>query len=102
MTSFRLTPAARDSLKTIAKYTETRWGKTQRDMYLHDIDAAFHSLAAQPHRGQIRPELHDELRSYPIGNHTIYYLCETKHITIVDILHQRMDASSRLNQLTKL
>ena len=100
MTAFRLTPAARESLKTIAKYTETRWGKTQRDAYLHEIDAAFHSLASQPHRGQDRPELYEELRSYPIGSHTIYYLCETKHITIVDILHQRMDASSRLKNNT--
>ena len=47
-------PAARADLEDIARYTETTWGRRQRDLYLTAIDAKLGALAANPKIGKPR------------------------------------------------
>jgi toxin ParE1/3/4 len=48
VSSFDLTKAARQDLKSIAKFTQERWGVRQRNTYLKEIDQVFRVLALTP------------------------------------------------------
>jgi hypothetical protein len=39
MHSFRLASRARDDIKSIGRYTKRHWGKTQRNIYLRDLES---------------------------------------------------------------
>jgi toxin ParE1/3/4 len=48
MSGFFLTRKAREDLKGIARYTETTWGRTQRNQYLGLLYEGFAALAGNP------------------------------------------------------
>ena len=48
MSKFTLTDKAKDDLKKIARFTEKRWGKKQRNIYLKSLDSCFHQLSDTP------------------------------------------------------
>ena len=89
--SFRVTPRAKEDLINIARYTEQRWGKTQRDKYLREIDACFHALAQRPRLGKQRSEVNEGYYSFKQGSHVIFYLISDKYIDIIGVPHQSMD-----------
>ena len=91
MARFHLTPNAKASLKAIGRYTELRWGKAQRNRYLHALDKQFHALAKSPLKGRTRDDVAPGLRSFLEGSHIIFYVPRRKDIVIIDVLHQRMD-----------
>jgi len=92
MGAFSLTEAAKADLKSIAAYTQRRWGKDQRRIYAKQFDGAFHLLADTLDAGIACDVIKVGYRKFPIGNHVIFYhpLSETE-IEIVRILHKRMD-----------
>lgn len=51
MGSFRLTAKARTDMKSIAAYTQRKWGRTQRHFYIKQFDDMFHLLADNPGTG---------------------------------------------------
>lgn len=51
MTSFKVSAGAKEDLKNIATYTQKRWGRAQRDIYLKQFDDTFHTLAESPELG---------------------------------------------------
>ena len=91
-----LRPAARADLENIARYTETTWGRPQRDLYLTAIDAKLGALAANPKTGKPRDALRAGYRSSRIGAHVIFYREVPAGIEVVRILHQRMDVRRQL------
>jgi len=97
--SFFLTKKAKDDLKNIARYTEARWGRDQRNQYLKDLDGAFHDLAKMPDKGRNCDYLRSGYRKYGIGKHLIFYRsADNNDIEIVRILHGRMDVEQRLTE----
>ena len=96
MARFRLTPTALASLSAIALYTEANWGVKQRNAYLTALDNRFHDLAKSPGIGRPRDELSAGLRSFHHAKHVIFYLSQNGIVTIVDILHDRMEPGPRL------
>jgi toxin ParE1/3/4 len=91
MIPFVLTRDARSSLKSIAIYTQQRWGEAQRRTYLKALDEQFHAISHFPMKGVARPEIFPALRSDRYHDHIIYYMIDGQRIIIVNILHQRMD-----------
>lgn len=53
MKPFQLTLKARNDLKEIAIYTQGRWGKEQRNIYIKQFDDAFWLLAENPNIGKL-------------------------------------------------
>ena len=51
MPDFRLTKKAMDDLRSIARYTQEKWGRDQRNRYLYMLDAGFNTIAQQPEIG---------------------------------------------------
>lgn len=100
MPSFRLSPAAKNDLKKIARYTQKEWGKQKRDEYLSVIDATFFSIADSPLIGIDRADVDPEMRSLPAGKnclHIIFYRIRNEEVEIVRVLHHAMDIHNQFD-----
>ena len=96
MPSFRVTAKARDDLKSIGRYTQRRWGREQRNIYLVQLDEGFHVLARDPHKGRSCNDIREGYCKYRVGRHLIFYRELGGVIEIVRILHERMDVDTHL------
>jgi len=91
ITKFKLTPAALNDLKEIARYTQNKWGKKKRNVYLAALDKRFTWLSQNPDVGFSRDDIKSEYLSYPEGKHIIFYRKQKTCIEILSVLHQNMD-----------
>ena len=97
MSSFDLTKAACEDLKSIAKFTQERWGVRQRNTYLKEIDQVFRVLAKNPDIGRACGEVREGYRKFPHGSHVIYYnQIDGDPVLIVRILHSTMDVDLQI------
>lgn len=90
------TPAARSDLSSIWDFTAERWDAAQADIYLHELVTAALRVAEQPERGHPADHIRPGYRRYSIGNHLLFYLATEDEVTIVRVLHQRMDPTRHL------
>ena len=97
MPSFRLTERAKADLRAIGRYTQTTWGREQRNIYLARLDASFHLLACEPHRGRACDDIRPGYRKYHVGRHLIFYRESPEGVEIIRILHDRMDIEAHLD-----
>ncbi len=96
--NFTLTKRAKADFKAIAKFTEKRWGKKQRNLYVKQFDDTFHELAAKPSMGKKCDEIREGYKRFPQGSHVIFYMqSDETNIRIIRILHKRMDFESQLD-----
>ncbi|UZE97319.1 type II toxin-antitoxin system RelE/ParE family toxin [Alkalimarinus alittae] len=97
MGTFTLTTKARADLKSIAIYTQRKWGKEQRKIYIRQFDDTFHMLSKTPRVGTECDYIKTGYRKFPVTSHIVFYrgTSETS-IEIVRILHKNMDARERL------
>lgn len=51
MGAFTLTTKAKADLKSIAVYTQRKWGKEQRKIYIRQFDDTFNMLSENPEAG---------------------------------------------------
>lgn len=100
MPAFTLTRKAKEDLKEIARYTQERWGREQRDLYLRLLDGCFRQLAGKPSQGSDCSEIRAGYRKLIAGRHIIFYRQSAgDKIEIVRILHGRMDIEIHLSGL---
>lgn len=96
MIAFQLSKEAKNDLRSIAIFTENRWGKVQRNLYVKQLDDAFLMLAQNPNLGISCDYIRDSYRKFPQGSHIIFYKCDANStILIVRILHKSMDYDSQ-------
>ena len=99
MPSFTLTNMAKADLKEIARFTQNRWGREQRDLYLQMLDVSFHQLAVNPLKGKDCSDICIGYRKLPAGSHLIFYRqTPADTIEIVRVLHGHMDIETRLSE----
>lgn len=97
MKPFALTQKAKADLREIAIYTEKRWGREQRNLYLQQLDEAFRLLAENPQAGKNCDDIKAGYRKFPQGSHVIFYRDGTDGVVeIVRILHESMDVDAAL------
>jgi len=97
MPSFRLMERAKADLHSIGRYTQATWGREQRNIYLARLDACFHLLAREPHRGRACDDIRAGYRKYHVGRHLIFYRESLEGLEIIRILHDRMDIEAHLD-----
>jgi toxin ParE1/3/4 len=97
MVNFQLTELAKQDLRSIGRYTQTTWGRAQRNTYLAKIDAAFQLLAMEPQLGKSCDDLRPGYRKYPVGKHLIFYRQSPDRLEIIRVLHHRMDIEARFD-----
>lgn len=98
MNSFELSTKAKFDLKNIARYTQKKWGRTKRNIYIKQLDDCFHLLADKPSMGRDMSYIVQGYKKFPQSSHIIIYKLANKNkITIVRILHHKMDVKLNLN-----
>ncbi|MBN4078696.1 type II toxin-antitoxin system RelE/ParE family toxin [Gammaproteobacteria bacterium AH-315-C21] len=96
MKTFELTKEAKKDLRRIAIFTEKRWERDQRFLYIKQFDDVFHLLAKTPSVGKQCEYTKEGYRKFPQSSHIIFYRKNTKSkITIIRILHKSMDVESK-------
>jgi toxin ParE1/3/4 len=97
MKPFALTVKAQSDLRAIAIFTEKKWGRAQRNIYIKQFDDSFHLLAAAPLAGKKCDSLKSGYSKFPQGSHIIFYKAGVETaIEIVRILHKHMDVDLHL------
>ena len=98
MPVFTLTEKAKADLKDIARFTQKRWGREQRNKYLELLDGSFHKLAGNPLIGRDCSDVKTGYRKFPTGSHVIYFRSRSAtEIEIVRVLHESMDVEIQLS-----
>jgi toxin ParE1/3/4 len=69
---FSLTKQALEDLREIGRYTQERWGREQRRLYLALLDRCFLDLAENPNQGQRCDEVRTGYRKFPSGQHVVF------------------------------
>ena len=93
----RLTPEARDDLSDILQYSLEMWGRAQRDRYRALIQRTLRNLARFPDIGRQRDELGEGWRSFPVGQHLVFYWTTDRELIVARIMHSGRDAASELS-----
>lgn len=89
--AYILSPNAQESLRNIKAYSLEQFGTEQTTSYLKLIEKKLRMIAESPDIGLNRKEIKKGYFSFLAGSHMIFYRKATKHIEIIDILHQSMD-----------
>jgi len=96
MNALNFSRAAQADLMAIGRYTEREWGRKQRDVYLDALFSVFEKLRENPLMGRGRDELYRDMGSFHIERHVVFYFFKKKQVTIVGVLHERMDPQRHL------
>ena len=94
-----LKPAARRDVRSILLHTSQRWGFAQRDAYREALDQAFTTLSVNPFIGRARDEIAPNLRSHNVQQHVIYYRVEVETVTVLRVLHGKMDEARHVEEI---
>jgi toxin ParE1/3/4 len=96
--SFRkldLTEEAERDIRSILRFTRATWGVRQRDIYAQQLRSALNQLTRFPELGERQEFLPPEVRAHRAGQHVIYYWLRPELISVLRILHSRMDAAAQ-------
>lgn len=97
MKTFRLTNKAVEDLDSIWNYTCEEWSENQADKYYQDLIESIKSITILP---MFLDKNHDDillgLYSHRCGKHLIFYRLVDDCVEVIRILHERMDAKSKL------
>ncbi len=94
---FKVTEKARYDLLQIGQYTELKWGRSQRNHYLKQLDEAFNLIAENPKIGKDRSHVLAGYRSFQQGSHVIYYR-KSEVIEIIRVLHKQVDVGKHIQK----
>ena len=90
------TARADDDFRLLLANSLVIWGAERRDAYAERLTTTIHQLLVHPHLGRARDDLSPGLRSLRAESHMIYYFADELTVTIVRLLHARMDPSAHL------
>lgn len=88
---WRITVPARRDLAGIWTYTQLRWNAGQADRYLDLLTARIVWLTGNKNLWIVRDDIHDGLYCYGEGRHRIFFTETSGVLTVVRVLHERMD-----------
>lgn len=93
--TYRLSQKAIEDLRGIWCYSEAQWGSAQAESYLRIMEKQFEWIVAQPTLGKLLTAI-PGYRQRAAGSHMIIYRIDDQEITVIRVLHQRMDPSRHL------
>jgi toxin ParE1/3/4 len=91
MRALRLTRRARTDLENIWRYSLAQWGEAQALDYLAQIEEGLRLLMRHPGAGQRADDIRPGCRMLLKARHMIFYETGEEAISIIAILHERMD-----------
>jgi toxin ParE1/3/4 len=88
---------ARADLKSIWHYSRQQWGEEQAETYLRDIERTIGKIAENPEIGFSCSYVRNGYRQYSVKRHMIFYKILSDRISVVRVLHERMDYKTNLH-----
>lgn len=88
------TADAQRDVRSILRYTRSTWGVRQRDIYARQIRTALDQLTQFPELGEQHDFLPADVRARRVGQHVISYQLQREVISVVRVLHSRMNAEA--------
>ena len=92
MSRYEIAARAAADLLEIVRYTHQAWGQAQAEHYREELDLALRQLSLTPDVGRKREAIAPGLRSFPVAQHVAFYMQLKGKISILRILHPRMNA----------
>jgi toxin ParE1/3/4 len=96
MKSLIYSPRAARDLDEIYDFTEANWGFQQAEDYIFQIRDSCRSLSAGGNLGRPATRIRHGYLMIRCGSHFIIYRQTASAITIIRILHQRMNITAHL------
>ena len=97
MPQYKFTEQAEHDLGGIIDFTILQWGQSQALKYVDGLEELLGSLAGSPVLGTKKDELYKGLLSFPYVSHVLFYVENADGITVIRILHKRMDSKKQLS-----
>lgn len=95
MSSYKVTKKAQADLIEIGRFTAKKWGVSQRNRYLKQLDNCFSQLSENPNLGIVCDFIANDYRKFPQGSHIVFYKQDSKGLVeIIRVLHKSMDVDS--------
>jgi toxin ParE1/3/4 len=91
MSGSELASHASADLLEIVRYTHRKWGDAQTARYREELELALQHLSLVPDAGRRRDAIAPGLRSFAVAEHVAFYVRRKGKITILRILHPRMN-----------
>lgn len=91
MASYRLSKLARDQLKGIYAFTDTKFGRYQADAYAAGLERSFGLIGDFPRMGLASDALSRGYRRLRFQSHYIFYTEERDHVLIRALIHTAQD-----------
>ena len=88
----RIGRRARADYRIVLRYSKQRWGVDQQRAYAMRLTEGMESVRSNRCIGRRRSDIEEGLRSHPVEEQVMFYLITERSVTIVRILHHRMDA----------
>lgn len=82
---------AEEDLTEIWRYSFETWGEAQADRYYDALVQGIDLLAKNPDIGTTCDDIRAGYRRFKIERHVIFYKVTSEILTIVRVLHERMD-----------
>ena len=95
MGGYRLSRKAAADLDDIYTYTIGEHGLTRARQYLNGLHACFEHLAEHPLLGRRVDHIALGARRHECQSHVVFYVRDDAGVSIVRVLHGRMDAARR-------
>ena len=89
-----LTDAAEQDIRGILRSTRSRWGDRRANAYERQLTDALEQLLRYPQLGRRADHFASDLRVHTVGQHVVFYRAIDRVVTVVRLLHVRMDAVS--------
>lgn len=100
MAGYNFTERAALDLRGIIRHTKKTWGVKQARLYRQELELAPQQLSLSPDMGRKREEIAIDVRSFPVASHIVFYTPRRGGITVVRLLHSRMDVELAFDRKT--
>jgi toxin ParE1/3/4 len=94
-----LTLEAQGDFRDIIQCTIETWGEAQSFVYQDKLTMGLETLRRNPRIGRSREDILPDYRVYNVGKHIIIYWLTGRSITVIRILHERMDPTKHLRSV---
>ena len=99
---YKLSNLAAEDFASIYEYTLLNFGMLQADTYTDNLESTFRLLSSSPLMGYACQAIADGVRRHDHQRHAIFYQYRQREqdIFVIRILHQQMDPSRHLFELS--
>ena len=94
--TFKVSKKAKLDLEAIWLYGVDNWSLRHAESYVARLYTAFDFLGAMPSAGRPAANFRSGYFRHEIKSHTIFYQIGERHITIIRVLHEKMDPGRHL------